>query len=354
MYMPPRSIDFLLHRTNRIATSLPMTTQVQAKPMPWWKEPTRGQWASFTAAWVGWVLDAFDFTIYILVMSHIAKEFGVGIAAVAGSLTLTLLVRLAGGAVAGWMADRWGRKLPLMLSLLWFATFDAAIYFAPSFTWVLIFRTLFGFGMGAEWAAGTAMAMEAFPPRSRKIASGLLQAGWPIGFLLAAATAYLVVPAWGWRAMFLIAMAPALLVHPDPVDGARRAQPRRGPGGLDRRDPRPPGAGGPEPDHPRLAGDGARLSSCTTASPPATRSSSSPSSACPIRRPSSTSSGSRSACWSGSWSPASSPIATASSPRWSRRPCSCCRRCRCSSARCLGWSAWARSWAAPWAPATPA
>jgi SHS family lactate transporter-like MFS transporter len=101
-----------------------------------------------------------------------------------------------------------------MLSLLWFATFDAAIYFAPSFTWVLIFRTLFGFGMGAEWAAGTAMAMEAFPPRSRKIASGLLQAGWPIGFLLAAATAYLVVPAWGWRAMFLIAMAPALLVLP--------------------------------------------------------------------------------------------------------------------------------------------
>jgi SHS family lactate transporter-like MFS transporter len=191
-----------------------MTTQVQAKPMPWWKEPTRGQWSSFAAAWVGWVLDAFDFTIYILVMSHIAKEFGVGIAAVAGSLTLTLLVRLAGGAVAGWMADRWGRKLPLMLSLVWFATFDAAIYFAPSFTWVLIFRTLFGFGMGAEWAAGTAMAMEAFPPRSRKIASGLLQAGWPIGFLMAAATAYFVVPAWGWRAMFLIAMAPALLVIP--------------------------------------------------------------------------------------------------------------------------------------------
>lgn len=186
----------------------------EARSLPWWKEPTRGQWASFTAAWVGWVLDAFDFTIYILVMSHIAEEFGVGTAAVAGSLTLTLLVRLAGGAVAGWMADRWGRKLPLMLSLLWFATFDAAIYFAPSFAWVLIFRTLFGFGMGAEWTAGTALAMESFPPRSRKIASGLLQAGWPVGFFLAAATAYFVVPAWGWRSMFLIAIAPALLVLP--------------------------------------------------------------------------------------------------------------------------------------------
>ena len=186
----------------------------EARSQPWWKELTRGQWSSFAAAWVGWVLDAFDFTIYILVMSHIAKEFDVGIAAVAGSLTLTLLVRLAGGAVAGWMADRWGRKLPLMLSLLWFAAFDAAIYFAPSFTWVLVFRTLFGFGMGAEWTAGTALAMESFPVRSRKMASGLLQAGWPVGFFLAAATAYYVVPAWGWRAMFLIAIAPALLVLP--------------------------------------------------------------------------------------------------------------------------------------------
>lgn len=182
--------------------------------IPWWREPTRGQWAAFIAAWAGWVLDAFDFTIYILVMSDIAREFGVGVAAVSGSLTLTLLVRLGGGAVSGWMADRWGRKLPLMLSLVWFAVFDAAIFFAPSFTWVLLLRTMFGFGMGAEWTAGTALAMESFPPRSRKIASGLLQAGWPIGFFLAAATAYFVVPAWGWRAMFLIAVVPALLVVP--------------------------------------------------------------------------------------------------------------------------------------------
>ncbi len=190
-----------------------MTTQPQSQ-IPWWKEPTRGQWAAFSAAWVGWVLDAFDFTIYILVMSQIAKEFGVSVASVAGSLTLTLLVRLAGGAVSGWMADRWGRRLPLLLSLVWFAVFDAAIYFAPSFTWVLVFRTLFGFGMGAEWTAGTALAMESFPARSRKIASGLLQAGWPVGFFLAALTAYYVVPAYGWRAMFLIAIAPALLVLP--------------------------------------------------------------------------------------------------------------------------------------------
>jgi MFS transporter, SHS family, lactate transporter len=184
------------------------------KPMPWWKEPTKGQWAAFTAAWAGWVLDAFDFTIFLLVQTMIAKEFGVGLISLSGSITLTLLVRLLGGAVAGWMADKWGRKLPLMLSLIWFAVFDAAIYFAPSFMWIVVLRTIFGFGMGAEWTAGTAMAMENWPVRSRKIASGLLQAGWPIGFLLAALVSHFVVPAYGWRAMFLIAAVPALLVLP--------------------------------------------------------------------------------------------------------------------------------------------
>ncbi len=184
------------------------------RELPWWREPTRAQWSAFLAAWSGWVLDAFDFVIFGLVAAELMAEFGVGLTALGGSITLTLLVRLAGGFVAGWMADRWGRKLPLMLSLLWFAVFDAAIYFAPTFTWVLVLRTLFGFGMGAEWTAGTALAMENWPARSRKIASGLLQAGWPIGFFLAAAAYALVVPVWGWRALFLIAAIPALLVIP--------------------------------------------------------------------------------------------------------------------------------------------
>ena len=184
------------------------------REQPWWKEPTRAQWSAFAAAWSGWVLDAFDFVIFGLVAAEMMKEFGVGLTALGGSITLTLLVRLAGGFVAGWMADRWGRKLPLMLSLLWFAVFDAAIYFAPNFAWVLVLRTLFGFGMGAEWTAGTALAMENWPARSRKIASGLLQAGWPVGFFLAATAYVAVVPEFGWRALFLIAAVPALLVIP--------------------------------------------------------------------------------------------------------------------------------------------
>lgn len=181
---------------------------------PWWKQPTRAQWCTFLAAWLGWVLDAFDAMIYVLVAGDIAAEFHVSKVAVMGSLTLTLLVRLVGGGIAGWMADRWGRKLPLMISLVWLAAFDASIFFAPSFMAVLVLRTIFGLGMGAEWTAGTAMAMENWPASSRKLASGLLQAGWPIGFLLAAAAARWAVPMWGWRSLFLMASIPALLVLP--------------------------------------------------------------------------------------------------------------------------------------------
>ena len=184
------------------------------KEQAWWREPTRDQWAAFAASWSGWVLDAFDFTIYLLVLPDIAKHFGVSLTAATGSLTLTLLVRLLGSFVAGSMADRWGRKLPLMLSLVWFAVFDGAVALAPSFTWILILRTLFGFGMGAEWTAGATLAMENWPARSRGIASGILQGSWAIGYLLAAGVAAFVVPRWGWRGLFVVAAFPALLVLP--------------------------------------------------------------------------------------------------------------------------------------------
>jgi SHS family lactate transporter-like MFS transporter len=180
----------------------------------WWREPTRPQWVTFVAAWSGWVLDGFDFTIFLLAMPDIAREFGVSSVAAAGSVTLTLLFRLVGGLGAGWMADRWGRKLPLIVSIVWFSACDGAVAFAPSFGWVLAFRTLFGFGMGAEWTAGATLAMESWPLRSRGIASGVLQGSWAIGYILAAIAHAAVVPGWGWRPLFAIAALPALLAVP--------------------------------------------------------------------------------------------------------------------------------------------
>jgi SHS family lactate transporter-like MFS transporter len=188
--------------------------QEDAMERAWWREPTRGQWCTFAAAWVGWVLDAFDFTVFLLVMPQMAREFHVGVTVAAGSITLTLLVRLLGGVAAGAAADRWGRKLPLMISLVWFAVCDGAVAFAPSFGWVLLLRAIFGFGMGAEWTSGATLAMENWPQRSRGIASGMLQGSWAVGYLLAALVSAWVVPRFGWRALFLVAAAPALVVLP--------------------------------------------------------------------------------------------------------------------------------------------
>ena len=182
--------------------------------MPWWREPTKPQWLAFAAAWFGWVLDAFDFTIFLLVMPEIAREFGVHSLATTSSIALTLVARLVGSFIAGAAADRWGRKAPLMVSIVWFALCDAAVAFAPSFGWILVLRTLFGLGMGAEWTAGTTLAMESWPARSRGIASGVLQGSWAIGYLVAAVAFAIVLPLWGWRGLFILAAAPALLVLP--------------------------------------------------------------------------------------------------------------------------------------------
>ncbi len=177
-------------------------------------KPTRSQYIAFGAAWVGWVLDAFDFTIFLLVMPQIEKEFGVHHVATTGSIALTLLARLAGGYLAGKAADRWGRRLPLLVSVVWFALCDGAVAFAPSFQAILVLRTLFGIGMGAEWTSGTTLAMESWPEKSKGIASGVLQGSWAIGYILAAAACAFVVPRFGWRALFVLAAAPALLALP--------------------------------------------------------------------------------------------------------------------------------------------
>ncbi len=187
---------------------------MSSSSLPWWKEPTRDQWTAFGAAWFGWVLDAFDFTVFLLVMPDIMKEFGVTATSTTLSIALTLLLRLAGGMAAGWAADRWGRRLPLLISIVWFAVCDGAIAFAPSFTVILVLRTLFGFGMGAEWTAGATLAMDSWPARSRGIASGILQGSWAVGYLLAALAAAWVVPHFGWRGLFITAAIPALLIFP--------------------------------------------------------------------------------------------------------------------------------------------
>ena len=180
--------------------------------IPWWREPTKDQWYAYIAAWLGWTLDAFDFTVFLLIMVPIAKEFDVPLTDVAIVFTITLWMRLVGACGSGWLADRFGRKKPLMISIAWFSVCNFIAGFSPSFWFLLFFRALLGIGMGAEWPAGAALAMEQWPQRSRGFMSGVLQGSWGLGFLLSSACYWLLFDRFGWRGMLWIGIAPALAI----------------------------------------------------------------------------------------------------------------------------------------------
>ena len=189
-----------------------MSASVTPAAVPWWKEPTKDQWYAYIAAWLGWTLDAFDFTVFFLIILPISQEFGVPITAVAIIATLTLWMRLIGATAAGWIGDRMGRRAPLMISILWYSICNFIAGFSPNFTFLLIFRTLLGIGMGAEWPAGAALAMESWPVRSRGFMSGILQGSWGLGFALSSLVFGFFYDDIGWRGMLWIGIVPALAV----------------------------------------------------------------------------------------------------------------------------------------------
>ena len=185
---------------------------IDAGQVAWWREPTKDQWMAWIAAWLGWTLDAFDFTVFLLIIKPIADEFQVPTTEVAIVFTLTLWMRLVGAVASGWLADRVGRKLPLMISIFWYSICNFIAGFSPTFMFLLVFRTLLGIGMGAEWPAGAALAMEQWPIRTRGFMSGVLQGSWSIGFLLSSVIYGLFYDQIGWRGMLWIGVLPALSI----------------------------------------------------------------------------------------------------------------------------------------------
>ncbi len=170
-----------------------------------------GHGAAVLAGFLGWTLDAFDFFLVVFALTAIAQEFHRSDAEVALSLTLTLAFRPVGAFIFGLMADRYGRRLPLMIDLVFYSVVEVATGFAHSFTVFLVLRALFGIGMGGEWGVGASLAMEKVPPRLRGFLSGMLQQGYALGYLLSAVCFFFVFPRWGWRPMFFIGGLPALL-----------------------------------------------------------------------------------------------------------------------------------------------
>src|SRR5882762_6026103 len=171
----------------------------------------RGHRAAVLASFLGWTLDAFDFFLVVFALTAIAKEFHKTDAQLALTITVTLAFRPVGAFIFGLMADRYGRKLPLMIDLVFFSIVEVLSGLAPTYTTFFILRALFGIGMGGEWGVGASLAMEKAPAGRRGVLSGFLQEGYAVGYLLAAACSFFVFPRWGWRPMFIIGGLPALL-----------------------------------------------------------------------------------------------------------------------------------------------
>ena len=170
------------------------------------------QRSAVLASYLGWTLDAFDFFILVFVFKDVAKSFGTDITTVSWALFLTLAARPVGALIFGLAADRFGRRPTLMVDIVLFSILEFLSGFAPNLWIFMLLRILFGVAMGGEWGVGSSLTMETIPAKSRGIVSGILQAGYPSGYLFASVVFGLLYASIGWRGMFMVGALPALLV----------------------------------------------------------------------------------------------------------------------------------------------
>ncbi|MFG2792773.1 MFS transporter [Streptomyces sp. NPDC048419] len=172
---------------------------------------TKDQRNAFVAAYLGWAMDAFDYFLVVLVYSEIADDFDVSLTDMAFLTTATLMMRPVGALIFGMWADRKGRRIPLMVDVMFYSIVGFACAFAPNYAVLLVLRLLYGIGMGGEWGLGAALAMEKIPAERRGFWSGLLQSGYSLGYLLAAVAFFGIEPTFGWRGLFAFSLIPALV-----------------------------------------------------------------------------------------------------------------------------------------------
>src|SRR5437870_1642943 len=176
------------------------------------KSLNRDQRNTFVACFLGWALDAFDFFLLTFVIVPMAHDLGTNIAKLSYAITLTLAMRPIGAFIFGLLGDRFGRRIPLMIDIIFYSVMELLTAFAPNYTMLLVFRALYGIGMGGEWGLGASLAMESLPTASRGLFSGILQQGYAFGYLLAALVYGIVYPFFGWRGLFVAGALPAGLV----------------------------------------------------------------------------------------------------------------------------------------------
>lgn len=176
-------------------------------------EPRTPGWGfAVSSGILGWVLDAFDFFVLVFLVDVLAHRFHVEKSAIIWTITITLAMRPVGALLLGTLADRFGRRRPLLLCVLYFSIITAFTPFAPNYTVFFLLRALYGIGMGGYWGIGASLVMESTPRHWRGLFSGIMQAGYPLGYLLAAVALRMIEPRLGWQAMFLSGLALAVVI----------------------------------------------------------------------------------------------------------------------------------------------
>jgi MFS transporter, SHS family, lactate transporter len=174
--------------------------------------PDSSHRAAVVAGFSGWLLDAFDFFLVTFCLTAIARDFHKSDAEIALVITMTLAFRPVGGFVFGMLADRYGRRRPLMINIGFFAVAEVLTGLAPNYTALLVVRALFGVVMGGQWGVGASLVMEKAPAGRRGMVSGLLQEGYAAGNVLAALSFFFLYGRLGWRPLFFLGSLPALLL----------------------------------------------------------------------------------------------------------------------------------------------
>ena len=162
------------------------------------------------AGFSGWLLDAFDFFLVTFCLTAIAADMHKSDAQISLIITATMLARPVGGLLFGYLADKYGRRGPLMINMAAYAVAGILSGLAPNYTVLLIVRFLFGIVMGGTWGVGASLAMEGASARHRGVLSGLLQQGYSAGNVMAALFYFFFFDHIGWRMLFILSALPAV------------------------------------------------------------------------------------------------------------------------------------------------